>query len=257
MNGSIGIRPAPLSASVPNALRVTPPPPPFFARRIAFFEAELAELRAYPRERLAGIVTGIGFACDGCARCCTRQSNDHVFLLEEDADRLREVAPDVLVPAPDPELADREGRLYVSGYALATTENGDCVFLENGRCRHYAARPAICRVYPYMLHREPGADGRVDWRQLAGLGKHGEYDTAIPPEEAGRCADETIAYEAAFLEQMIGFYRAAADYFAANDLRHVQKVRDDRLRAHARGEPLELLVYHRGRFEPCRVEPRG
>ena len=220
------------------------------------FETELAALRAYPPDRLAAIVAEIGFACDGCARCCTRQSNDHVFLLEEDVDRLRETAPEALVPAPDPELADREGRLYVSGYALATTEGGDCVFLEAGRCRRYESRPAICRVYPYMLHREPGADGRIDWRQLAGLGTHGEYGAAIPPEEAGRIADETIAYEAAFLEQMLGFYRTAAAHFAANDLRHVQKVRDDRLRAHARGEPLEVLVYHRGRFEPRRLEPR-
>ncbi|MEN6343556.1 MAG: YkgJ family cysteine cluster protein [Methanospirillum sp.] len=235
---------------------MTPALAPPFDRRIAFFEAELAALRAYPRERLVAIVQEIGFACDGCARCCTSASNDHVFLLEEDVDRIRAFAPDALVPAPDPELADREGRLYVSGYALATTPGGDCVLLENGRCRHYAARPAICRVYPSMLHREPGADGRVDWRQLAGLGTHGRVGETIAPDEAGRCADETIAYEAAFLEQMIAFYRAAAEYFAANGLRHVQKLRDDRLRAHARGEPLEVLVYHRGRFEPRRVEPR-
>ena len=227
--------------------------PPFFARRIAFFEAELAAVRAYPGAGLAAVVREIGFACDGCARCCTRRSNDHVFLLEADVDRLREVAPSALVPAPDPELADREGRLYVSGYALAATPAGDCVFLEGGRCREYAARPAICRVYPYMLHREPGADGRVDWRMLAGLGDHGGYDTAIPAEEADRIAAETVAYEAAFLEQMAGFYRAAADHFAAHGLRHVQKVRDDRLRAYARGEPLEVFAYHRGRFEPHRL----
>jgi Fe-S-cluster containining protein len=224
-------------------------------RRIAFFEAELAALRAYPREELAAIVGELGFACDGCARCCTRQSNDHVFLLEEDVDRLREIAPDALAPAPDPEIADREGRLYVSGYALAVTGSGDCVFLEHGRCRRYVDRPAICRVYPYMLHREPGADGRVDWRQLAGLGTHGTTGTAIPSEETARIADETIAYEAAFLEQMIGFYRSAAAHFAAHGLRAVQKVRDDRLRAHARGEPVEVLVYHRGSFEPRRAEP--
>jgi Fe-S-cluster containining protein len=157
------------------------------------------------------------------------------------------------VPAPDPELADREGRLYVSGYALAAREDGDCVFLENGRCTRYALRPAICRVYPHMLHREPGADGRTDWRQLAGLGTHGSCGAAIRPEKAMRIADETIAYEAAFLEQMIGFYRAAADHFAAHGLRHVQKVRDDRLRAHARGQPIEVLVYYRGRFEPARA----
>ncbi len=240
-----------------NLRSVTPPLPPPFDRRVAFFEAELAALRAYPREELAAIVEEIGFACDGCARCCTRASNDHVFLLEDDVDRLREFAPDALVPAPDPELADREGRLYVSGYALGATGGGDCVFLEDRRCRQYADRPAICRVYPYMLHREFGEDGRIGWRQLAGLGTHGAYDAAIPPGEAGRIADETIAYEAAFLEQMIGFYRAAAAHFAEHGLRHVQKVRDDRLRAFARGEPLEVFVYHRGRFEPRRVRARG
>ncbi len=234
---------------------MTPPLPPPFGRRIAVFEAELAALRAYPREELAAIVKEIGFACDGCARCCTRQSNDHVFLLEADVDRLRELAPDALVPAPDPELADGSGRLYVSGYALKATPGGDCVFLEAGRCTRYADRPAICRVYPYMLHREFGADGRLAWRQLAGLGTHGAYESRMPPEEAGRIADETIAYEAAFLEQMIGFYQAAAAHFAANGLRHVQKMRDERLRAYARGEPLEVFVYHRGRFEPCRAVP--
>ena len=90
-------------------------------------------------------------------------------------------------------------------------EGGDLV--EGGPSQvtdYYAARPAICRVYPYMLHREPGADGRVDWRMLAGLGDHGGYDTAIPAEEADRIAVETVAYEAAFLEQMAGFYRAAS-----------------------------------------------
>ncbi|NLX48609.1 MAG: YkgJ family cysteine cluster protein [Methanospirillum sp.] len=218
-------------------------------RRAAFFEAELVALRAYPPGDLAGIVAEVGFACDGCARCCTRQSNDHVFLLEDDVDRLRALEPGALGPAPDPELADRQGRLYVSGYALAVTGGGECVFLEARRCRRYALRPAICRVYPYMLHRERGADGRVDWRQVAGVGTHGEYGARIPPDEAARIARETIAYEAAFLEQMIGFYRSAAARFAADGLVHVQKVRDDRLRAQARGERVEVLVYHRGRFE--------
>lgn len=234
---------------------MTPSLPAPFGQRIAFFEAELAALRAFPREELAAIVEEMGFSCDGCARCCTQASNDHVFLLGDDVDRLRKIAPDALVPAPDPELADRQGRLYVSGYALATTDDGDCVFLEDRRCRRYADRPTICRVYPYMLHREFGADGRTDWRQLAGLGTHGECGCTIPPTEAGRIADETIAYEAAFLEQMIGFYRAAAAHFAGNGLRHVQKIRDERLRARARGEPLEVFVYHRGRFEPRRADP--
>ncbi len=223
-----------------------------FDRRIAALEAELAALRAYPRERLAGIIAEIGFFCDQCGRCCTREYNDHVFLLEDDVDRLRADAPDLLRPAPDPELCDQHGRCYVSGYALATTPAGDCVLLdEHRRCRRYADRPAICRVYPYMLHREPGADGRVDWRQLAGLGEHGDYHRPVAIDEAARLADETIAYEAAFLEQTLGFYRAASGLFALEGLRHVQKRRDELLRAHVRGAPLDVMVYHRGQFEPA------
>jgi Fe-S-cluster containining protein len=224
---------------------------PPFDRRLAALEAEIAALRAYPREQLAAIVREIGFACDCCGRCCTREYNDHVFLLNDDVDRLRRIAPDALVPAPDPELCDQHGTLYVSGYALRTTPDGACVLLDDaGRCRHYADRPAICRVYPYMLHREPGADGRVDWRQLSGLGDHGEYHASISEEEAAAIAGETIAYEVAFLEQSLEFYRAAGNHFEEHGLRHVQKVRDDRLRAHAKGTPLDITVFHRGRFKP-------
>ncbi len=226
-----------------------------FDRRIAALEEELQALRDYPPRQLAEIIAEIGFACDCCGRCCTREYNDHVFVLEDDVDRLRTVAPELLWPAPDPELCDQHGRCYVSGYALATTPAGDCVLLDKDRrCRRYTDRPTICRVYPHMLHREPGADGRVDWRQLSGLGEHGEYHQEIPNDEAGRLADETIAYETAFLEQTLGFYRAAAALFAAEGLRHVQKRRDDLLRAHARGAPLEVLVFHRGGFEPAWVD---
>jgi hypothetical protein len=99
-----------------------------------------------------------------------------------------------------------------------------------------------------MFHREPDADSRIEWRQLSGLGEHGEYHASISEEEAYAIAGETIAYEVAFLEQSLEFYRAAGNHFKEHGLRHVQKVRDDRLRAHAKGALLDVRVYHRGRF---------
>ncbi len=235
---------------------MTPPAPPPFDRRIAVFEAELAALRAYPRDRLAAIVAEIGFSCDGCARCCTRQSNDHVFLLEEDVDRLREIG------AGDARAGAGPGARGPGGPALrlgvrARDDGGAATASSSRRAGAVATSPGPPSAGSTRTcsTASPARTAGSTGGSSPGLGTHGEYGAAIAPEEAGRIADETIAYEAAFLEQMLGFYRTAAAHFAANDLRHVQKVRDDRLRAHARGEPLELLVYHRGRFEPRRLEP--
>jgi len=39
------------------------------------------------------------------------------------------------------------GKLLV----LKTRSNGDCIFLEDRRCRIYRSRPLICRIYPYWF----------------------------------------------------------------------------------------------------------
>ncbi len=59
---------------------------------------------------------------------------------------------------------------------------GSCWFLENGKCRIYEHRFTICRIYPYMLHREADEKGSVDWRQFCGLDQHGEYNAIIPDD---------------------------------------------------------------------------
>ena len=65
----------------------------------------------------------------------------------------------------------------------------------------------------------------------------------------------TKEYEDAFLSQEIHFLEFIGDYFAKNRLRHVQKVYDDRMRRHLKGEPLTVMVYYDGRLEKCVVEP--
>jgi len=100
-----------------------------------------------------------------------------------------------------------------------------------------------------MIHREPDENGKVDWRQIAGLDRHGEYGVVIPMDECHAIARETKEYEDAFLAQEIAFLELIQEHFAKNQLRHVQKIYDDRMRAFLKGVPITVMVYHDGQLE--------
>jgi len=207
-------------------------------------EEELVLLKKYPKEDMERIIKEIGFSCTCCGKCCTKAFNGHVFLLTEDASRLKTFSPESMIPAPDFPYSDTSGNFYVSGYALKTQENGDCVFLdEKRRCKIYDQRFAICRVYPYMLHREPDARGRIDWRQISGLDEHGEYDCPISDEECAQIADDTISYEIAFLEQEIAFHKAVLQKFSDEGIRFVRKDHDARVRAFLKTGKATVFVW--------------
>jgi Fe-S-cluster containining protein len=226
--------------------------------RITAARQELTDLHAYTAERLAAIVKEVGFRCNFCAKCCTRAFNGHIFLLDRDTAAVKEIDSRALEPAPYPEFCDQNGTFYVSGYALRVQddEQGSCYFLKNGKCRIYDHRFSICRIYPYMLHREPDEKGKVDWRQVSGLDEHGEYNTAIPEEECLAVARETKEYEEAYLMQEIGFLIFIQDYFARHHLRHVQKVYDDQLKRFNKGEEITVMVYYDGLLEQHRIRNR-
>lgn len=225
--------------------------------RIAALTREQQSLLAYPLEDLARIIREIGFGCTACARCCTRSFNGHVFLLDREVTAVKAIDPAALEPAPDPEFCDQNGTYYVSGYALRVQpgKEGSCWFLKDGRCRIYDQRFSICRVYPYMLHREPDESGTVDWRQLAGLNLHGEYHREIPEDESLEMARETKEYENAFLMHEIQFLTCIQERFSRQGLRHVQKIYDDQMRAFKRGSSLRIMVYHDGGFEEHWIKP--
>ena len=216
--------------------------------RIAALTRERNSLFDYPVERLAGVIKDVGFRCISCAKCCTRAFNGHVFLLDCDVTAVQALDPAALEPAPAPEFCDQNGIFYVSGYALRTQDDdaGSCWFLKNGRCRIYDRRFTICRIYPYMLHREPDEYGKIDWRQFSGLDRHGEYDAVISDDESLDLARETKEYENAFLTQEIQFLELMQEYFRRHRLRHVQKVYDDRLRWFNQGDEITVMVYYQG-----------
>jgi Fe-S-cluster containining protein len=237
-----------ISSTLFAVIPVSLTPIPF---RVAALTQERNSLFEYPLERLAKIIQEIGFRCTECSKCCTREFNGHVFLLDHDVKTIRKIDPSAIEPAPSPEFCDQNGIFYVSGYALRTKtdEHGTCWFLENGRCRIYDNRPVICRVYPSMLHRESDENGIVDWRQFSGLDKHGEYHVYLSEEESVNIARETKEYENAFLTQEIQFLEYMQDYFARRQLRHVQKIYDDRMRGFLKGDVISVMVYYDSRLE--------
>jgi Fe-S-cluster containining protein len=222
--------------------------------RLAEVKKELLDLKNFPDSEFTGIIKELGFKCELCARCCTKEFNDHVFLLDSDLERIRGIDPDAVTPAPYYEFCDQNGRFYVSGYALKTKPDGSCIFLENKRCRIYPSRPSICRVYPHMLHREADETGKVDWRQISGLNEHGSYHSEIDDSTCEEIARETRAYEEAYLKQMINFFEAVQVHFRKEGLKHVQRTYDRKMREFLKGEcELEVFVYCKGRFEKQKV----
>ena len=221
--------------------------------QLSIAREELKQLQEYPEEELIDIIREVGFQCDLCARCCTQEFNDHVFLLEKDIEIIRQNDPESVEPAPYYELCDQNGSFYVSGYALKTKKDGSCTFLENRRCTIYDSRPSICRLYPYMLHLEADEEGKIGWRQISGLNLHGCYHTDIDDEQCRSLASDIKAYESSFLKQKIAFFEKAKKNFREKKLRHVQGIHDREMRRFNKGGEIIVFVYDRGTFREHRI----
>jgi len=214
---------------------------------------ELEGVHNYPIEDLVSIIKEVGFKCDLCAMCCTRKFNDHVFLLNADANKMMNNYPEMLEPAPYYELCDQHGHFYVSGYALKVQSDGSCVFLKDDRCTIYEKRPDICRIYPYMLHREADEDGNIQWRQISGLNQHGCYHSDIDEQEAAQIATQIKTYETAYLTQLVTFFKIVTQHFKNKGLRHVQGVYDREMRKFFKGGEITVFVFFNGKLLEYRI----
>lgn len=213
-------------------------------------EQEIGGITAFPDDRFEQIIREVGFECDRCGKCCTSEFNDHVFLLDSDAERIIEVAgKEALRPAPYYEFCDNLGRFYVMGYALRNMPGGNCIFYTGSSCEHYEDRPEICRIYPYMLHREEDEDGNIDWRQVGGLDQHGAYHSEIDPEAAREIIRAVKRYEIAFLRQKLAFMNKMEEHFRKRGIRHSQQMYDRRIREFKKGGEIEVYVFNRSELK--------
>jgi Fe-S-cluster containining protein len=213
-------------------------------------EKEIRGLESFPDEEYIKIISEVGFNCDLCGKCCTSEFNDHIFLLDDDAQRIIENhGREYLRPAPYFDLCDNHGRFYVMGYALKTKQNGDCIFYTGSSCEHYEIRPRICKIFPYMLHREPDEDGNIDFRQIGGLDEHGLYHNEIGEETCKEILRTVKEYESGFLRQQQGFIEEIEKYFKENNLKNSQQMYDRMMRLYQKGKAVDVYVFYRGRFE--------
>jgi len=213
-------------------------------------EKEIRDLVSFPDEKYLNIIQEVGFVCDRCGKCCTSEFNDHIFLLDDDAKRIIENhGHEYLRPAPYFDLCDNLGRFYVMGYALKTKPNGDCIFYTGSSCDHYEDRPRICKIYPYMLHREPDEHGNIDFRQIGGLDEHGLYHTEIDEETCKEILKTVKEYESGFLMQQLEFIKYVENYFKDNNLKTSQQMYDRMIRLYQKGTAIEVYIFYKGGFE--------
>ncbi len=217
-------------------------------------EIEMQRIESFPDDKFIGIIREVGFECDFCGKCCTNEFNDHVFLLDDDAARITEAhGNDFLRPAPYFDFCDNLGRFYVLGYALKNKPNGDCIFYTGRGCEHYEIRPDICKIFPYMLHREPDEEGNIEWRQIGGLNRHGLYHSDIGEETCKDIVRQVKKYESDFLGQKQRFRNTIKEHFKKHALSHSQQMYDRMMREYEKGKEIEVYVFFRGNFEKERL----
>ena len=213
-------------------------------------EKEIKCISSFPDENYIKIIREVGFVCDLCGKCCTSEFNDHVFLLDDDAQKIIEcTGRKFLRPAPYFDLCDNLGRFYVMGYALKTKPNGDCIFFRDGKCEHYEIRPRICGIYPYMLHREPDDEGNFEFRQISGLDLHGSYHNEISKESCKVILKSVKEYESGFQRQKLEFIKVIGRYFKENNLRNSSQMYDRMMREYNKGKAIEVNIFFLGKFE--------
>jgi Fe-S-cluster containining protein len=216
----------------------------------AEIESEIECIESFPVKRFMDIIRDVGFECDCCGKCCTSEFNDHVFLLDEDARRIIEKAgKGHLRPAPYFDLCDNLGRFYVMGYALKIKNGDNCIFYTDGRCEYYDIRPQICKIFPYMLHREADEEGNIDFRQIGGLNLHGLYHNEITDESCIKIVSDVKKYEVDFLQQKLGFAREIENHFNKNGLKQSRQMYDRKMREFEEGNEIEVFVFYKGKLE--------
>lgn len=95
------------------------------------------------------------FRCEECGLCCSGCDNE-VIVSPDEVDALSKASGLSFeeIAEPYPEWFEEKGERFTLAWVLRRGMGGNCIFLENNRCRYYASRPHLCRTYPFMLNND-------------------------------------------------------------------------------------------------------
>jgi uncharacterized protein len=145
------------------------------SEEIGRLKAELAEALVLDPQVLVGELKDAGFSCKRCAGCCRAAGGDNIVavfpgevrdIMAASGRRWFEV-----VQPPESNDFDAQGRRHAFEWVLRRKPDGDCIFLDGGRCTVYAVRPHICRTYPFRLDA-----GKVEQYECERLSSGGDDD---------------------------------------------------------------------------------
>ncbi|WP_254591314.1 YkgJ family cysteine cluster protein [Methanocella conradii] len=153
----------------------------------------IEELKAADVSQIADKVAATGFKCKRCGKCCSGRFGDNTVTVFPS--EIRDIMGatgldwlDIAVPHESRDF-DEEGRCHTFEWALRKKGDGDCIFLEDGRCMIYECRPFICRTYPFRLDI---ARMEVESYECDGLGSGG-MDEASASSMAKALMERAIA----------------------------------------------------------------
>ncbi|OPY27152.1 MAG: Flagellin N-methylase [Methanocella sp. PtaU1.Bin125] len=160
------------------------------------FRKDLKKARATSPDEIARRLPA--FKCRRCAKCCRGAYGDNTVTVFPGEIRAIMAATgrewlEVVEPEEDGDV-DGHGNRQAFEWALRKKPDGDCIFLEDGRCGIYEARPFICRTYPFYLDEGEIGAGECD-------GRSGERMSA---QEARAMAEQLIARSVRELEESVG-----------------------------------------------------
>lgn len=92
------------------------------------------------------------FKCGNCGECC--RVKGHVFISRADGLRIAELLSIDIEIFFDEYVQNAGGRLRVKG-----TAEKPCLFLKDGKCSIYPARPAQCSKFPFWLEAMASPEG--------------------------------------------------------------------------------------------------
>jgi len=133
------------------------------------FRKDLKEARAASPGEVAKRLPA--FECVRCAKCCRGAFGDNtVTAFPGEIRTIMAAIGREWLDIVEPEVAaadggcdvDRYGNRHAFEWALRKKPDGDCIFLEDGRCVVYEVRHWICRTYPFYLDEIRTGHGECD-----------------------------------------------------------------------------------------------